>query len=105
MGGREVTRISSRSTSGARAATRPRASGAGGAERGFKKTRLTFTRLSSASARRWGGMYVGGGEGAVHPDSGVTLNGGLMDSLRQYLAEERLEGDNKYHCEFCDSEG
>ena len=49
-----------------------------------------------------GGMYVGGGEGAVHPDSGVTLNGGLMDSLRQYLAEERLEGDNKYHCEFCD---
>lgn len=51
-----------------------------------------------------GGMYVGGVEGtAVHPDSGITLNGGLMDSLRQYLAEERLEGDNKYHCEFCDA--
>lgn len=51
-----------------------------------------------------GGMYVGGVEGtAVHPDSGITLNGGLMDSLRQYLAEERLEGDNKYHCEYCDA--
>ena len=51
-----------------------------------------------------GGMYVGGVEGtAVHPDSGITLNGGLMAALRQYLAEERLEGDNKYHCEFCDA--
>ena len=26
-----------------------------------------------------------------------------MAALRQYLAEERLEGDNKYHCEFCDA--
>ena len=51
-----------------------------------------------------GGVYVGGVEGtAVHPDSGITLNGGLMAALRQYLAEERLEGDNKYHCEFCDA--